>query len=55
MLWWMPLGNLKRKTHKVHMNEEQNKYFKNISLGRFYLKEKNKIHFKRCFENKVKL
>jgi hypothetical protein len=30
LLWWMPLGNLKRKTYNIHMNEGQNKYLKNI-------------------------
>jgi hypothetical protein len=31
----MPLENPKRKTHKVHMNESQNKDFKKKSLTKF--------------------
>jgi hypothetical protein len=37
------------------MNEDPKKYFKKMFLGRLFLKNRNKIHFKRSFENKVKL
>ncbi len=30
LLWWMPFGNPKRKTHQIHMNEGKSKYLKNM-------------------------
>jgi len=32
LLWWMQLGNLKKKTCKVHMNENLIKIFKTLFI-----------------------
>jgi hypothetical protein len=50
----MPLGNPKKKTHKIYVNEGQNKEFINM-LIRHKVFEKQKKHFKRTFENKIQI
>jgi len=38
----MLLGNLKNKTHKIHMNIGQSKYFKNMFIKEFFFEKKEK-------------
>jgi len=47
----MLFGNPEKKTHKVHMNEGQSKYFENMVIR--HKEFEKKINFKRIFENEV--
>jgi hypothetical protein len=49
----MLLRNLKKKTHKVHMNIGQNKYFKNMFMKDFVFEKQKKNSFQRTSKNKV--
>jgi hypothetical protein len=42
----------KTKPHKVHKNKKPFRYFNYVSIGNKKI-DKQKIHFKRTFENKV--
>jgi hypothetical protein len=49
----MSLGNQKKKTHEVHLNEIQNKDFKNMFIMHNFFEKQKKTHFKKTFENEV--
>jgi hypothetical protein len=50
LLWWMQLQDLKRKTHKVHMNENPIKDFKSM-----FIKQKHILKNQKIFTSKILL
>jgi hypothetical protein len=49
----MPFGIPKKKINNVHMNIGQTKYFRNMFIRDFFLRNKRKIISKGLLKNKV--
>jgi hypothetical protein len=53
VIFWFE--NLKRKTHKVQMNNAPSKTFKKYAFGTIFLKNKQKLQIIWTYENMVKV